>query len=98
MAGKVGPAHGDADAIVAAGQRQDQMAAEETGAAENRDQGVVLGLEGHGSSAWRRVPAPPNTARAGSRPEDAMASIDKAKAATLCVLACKLPVPGWRNW
>ncbi|MEO7255618.1 MAG: hypothetical protein ABIZ64_15435, partial [Casimicrobium sp.] len=26
------------------------------------------------------------------------ASIDKAKAGTLCVLCLHPPVPGWRNW
>ena len=47
MAGEVRPAHRDADAVVALGQRPDQMAAEEAGAAEDRDQRVVVGLEGH---------------------------------------------------
>ena len=28
----------------------------------------------------------------------APASIDKAKAGTLCVLCLHPPVPGWRNW
>jgi len=35
---------------VTLGQRPDQMAAEEAGAAEDRDQRVVMGLEGHGSA------------------------------------------------
>ena len=48
VSGEVRPAHRDADAVVALGQRPDQMAAEEARAAEDRDQGVVLGLEGHG--------------------------------------------------
>ncbi len=50
VAGEVRPAHGDADAVVTLGQRPDQMAAEEAGAAEDRDQRVVMGLEGHGSA------------------------------------------------
>ena len=44
MAGKVRPPHRDADAVVALGQRPDQMAAEEAGAAEDRDQRVDIGL------------------------------------------------------
>ena len=48
--GEVRPAHRDADAVVALGQRPDQVAAEEAGAAEDRDQRVVIGLQGHGSA------------------------------------------------
>ena len=47
MAGEVGPAHRDADAVVALGQRADQMAAEEARAAEDGDQLVDVGLDGH---------------------------------------------------
>ena len=36
VAGEVRPAHRDADAVVALGQRPHQMAAEEAGAAEDR--------------------------------------------------------------
>ena len=50
VAGEVRPAHGDADAVMPLGQRPDQMAAEEAGAAEDRDQRVVMGLEGHGTA------------------------------------------------
>ena len=50
MAGEVGPAHRDADAVVAPGQRPHQMAAEKAGAAEDRDQRVVVGLQGHGTA------------------------------------------------
>ena len=47
MAGEVGPPHRDADAVVAPGQRPDQMASQEPGAAENRDERVVGALKGH---------------------------------------------------
>ena len=49
MAGEVGPAHRDADTVVALGQRTHQMAAEEAGAAEDGDQLVVVGLDRHAS-------------------------------------------------
>ena len=45
--GKLGPAHGDADAVAALGERAHDMAAEEAGAAENGDKGVGVGLKGH---------------------------------------------------
>ena len=61
MAGEVRPAHRDADAVVALGQRPHQMAAEEAGAAEDGDQRVVLGLQGHGCARLR-------LARCGVRP------------------------------
>ncbi len=47
MAGEIGPAHRDADAVVAFRQRAHQMAAEETGAAEHGDQLVDVGLDRH---------------------------------------------------
>ena len=49
VAGEIGPPHRDADAVVAPGQRPDQVAAEEAGAAEDRDQRVVVRLQGHGA-------------------------------------------------
>ena len=67
VAGEIGPAHRDADAVVALGQRPHQVAAEEAGAAENRDQRVVLGLEGHGSAALAGEPAPAEYSK-GLRP------------------------------
>ena len=57
VAGEVGPPHRDADAVVPARQRPHQMAAEEARAAEDRDQRVVVGLQGHGALAGARVPA-----------------------------------------
>jgi hypothetical protein len=50
---EIGPAHRDADAVVALRQRADQMAAEETGAAEHRDQLVDVALDRHGKSLDR---------------------------------------------
>ena len=50
VAGEIRPAHRDADAVVALGQRPHQVAAEEARAAEDRDQRVVIGLQGHGSA------------------------------------------------
>ena len=58
MAGEVGPAHRDADAVVPFGQRADQMAAEEARAAEHGDQLVDVGLDGHPD---RPCPATRNT-------------------------------------
>ena len=89
MAGEVGPAHRDADAVMALGQRADQMAAEEARAAEHGDQLVVVGLEGHGirilDPLWCRDRPPPNTTRVWGRPGPKFASIDKAKRAPLSV-------------
>ena len=50
MNGEIGPAHGDADAVVPPRQRPHQVASKEARAAEDRDQRVVGGLQGHGSS------------------------------------------------
>ncbi len=47
MAGEIGAAHRDADAVVALGERSHHVAAEETRAAEDRDQGVGISLRGH---------------------------------------------------
>ena len=55
MAGEVRPAARDADAVVALGQRPNQMAAKEAGTTENRDERVVAALKGHDS---RLRPAP----------------------------------------
>ena len=44
MAGEIGPPHRDADAEIAPRQRAHDMAPEEAGAAENRDQSVEVGL------------------------------------------------------
>ena len=71
--GEVRPAHRDADAVVALGQRPDQVAAEEAGAAEDRDQRVVIGLEGHGSAL--AGPAPAEYSK-GLRPSRAEACVD----------------------
>ncbi len=48
MAGEIGPAHRDADAVVALGQRAHQMAAEEAGASENGHEGFHI--RGHGTA------------------------------------------------
>ena len=45
--GQFGPAHRNADAVAALGQRAHDMAAEKAGAAENGDEGVGVGLKGH---------------------------------------------------
>ena len=100
VAGEVRPAHRDADAVVALGQRADQMAAEEARAAEDGDQRVDVGLDGHGSlnpaiARYRMVGAVQGCGTASGR----MPWIDKAKRATLCVAyLIQAPVPGWRNW
>ena len=57
MAGKIGPAHRDPDAVFAFRQRAHDMAAEKAGPAENRDQGVGIGLRSH-RLPFRRAPAP----------------------------------------
>ena len=44
VAGQFRPPHRDADAVAALAERADHMAAEETGAAVNGDQGVDIGL------------------------------------------------------
>src|SRR5262245_59559396 len=56
VAGEIGAAHRDPDAVFTLRQRPHDMAAEKAGAAENRDQGVGIGLRRH----WlplRRAPA-----------------------------------------
>ena len=58
VAGEVRPPHRDADAVVAAGQRPDQMAAEEAGTAKHRDQRVVVRLQGHEGSLRAAVFGP----------------------------------------
>ena len=56
MAGEVRPAHGDADAVAALGQGTDDVAAEETRAAEYGHELIDVGLSKHAISAgWRAV-------------------------------------------
>src|SRR6185437_2132973 len=47
MVRELWPAHRDADAVVALGERPHDMAADEPGAAEDGDQRVEIGLDGH---------------------------------------------------
>ena len=57
MAGELRPAHRDADAVMALGERADHVAAEEARAAENGDERVVAGLDGHAALGRARVRA-----------------------------------------
>ena len=47
MAGEFGPTHGDANPVAALGQRAHQMAAEKARAAEDGDELLDVGLDGH---------------------------------------------------
>ena len=69
VAGEVRPAHRDADAVAALGQRPHHVAAEEARAAEDRDQRVVLGMQGHGCArAPVRGPAAAEYSKGSARP------------------------------
>ena len=85
VAGEIGPAHRDADAVAALGQRAHHMAAEKARAAEDGDQRVggdsshaVLVDGGQSGAEYSNGPA---LYRGGNR------RIDKAKAAAVPIAA-----------
>ena len=90
VAGEVGPAHRDADAVAALGQRAHHVAAEEARAAEDGDQRVDwLAVMDAVHAARSRALATGCRRNTGSVPgctgRRDQRSIDKAKGAPLCV-------------
>ncbi len=105
-AGEVRPAHRDADAVVALGQRPDQVAAEEAEPPKIVISVSLLACKVMDLRSWTCAygcavlvlswagPAPAEYSKGIGPSRGAAASIDKAKAGTLCVLCLHLPCPG----
>src|SRR6185312_14682799 len=55
MAGELGPAHRDADAVAAMGERAHHVPAQKSGAAEHRDQRLDRAFHRHRRARYRKV-------------------------------------------